>query len=943
MHNALVAIQLICVVISFLGIVIMAAQKVCYEQRVLQITSIAVFVYNAGYLFELTSKSLDAALIAIKMQYTGSCFFVLMMLFFILRLCRIKVPPLLFLLLSIFSFVILLAVYTCEFHTLFYRKIGFSSDWIFPHVKLEPGILYFTFYFLMTIYLLVIIFCCLYRAITGNKNNRYVMLVMVIAAAAPIVIFAMYQSGFFVHYDPMPVTSAVCSSILIMTVYAYRLFDVMQSVREMVVEMNPEALIIVDENFCFVDANHAAVSLFSGLQGCRKGVNIREISPRLSTLFSTSKQVEFIENDRFYESNRTKIYDQNKLKGYVAWISDVTDVHAHLDKLIEMKNRANRASKSKSEFIANMSHEIRTPMNAIIGFSELLLQDKDISVVSHGYASDIKAASLSLLDIVNDILDISKAESGRLDIVPAEYNSYSLIDDVINIINILIGKKNIEFHTYTQPDIPHTLYGDEKCIRQMLINLLSNAVKFTDDGYIALSVTSEVISEDWVCLVFTVEDTGIGIRDEDKERLFRAFSRVNEDRNIEGTGLGLAISRRIALLMDGDITVKSEYGKGSVFTASIRQKVIGKGSISDIARQTAYANSAMITTLSAPNAKALVVDDNPVNIKVTCAMLGHFKIKSDGAISASEAFELIKLNKYDIVFMDHMMPEIDGIEATKKIRNMQGEYFKQVPIIALTANAIMGVREKFLLSGFNDFLPKPVMIKMLENSLQNHLPPQMITYSSQQQKIVNDDQLKALSVMANGINIKMGLQNFNGDTEAFMQSLEIFFRNGENNISDIENDFITNDIKKYTIHVHGIKGVALMVGAQNLAEKALELEVAGKKKDFIFIKYKHREFVQCYREIIIGLSMIFLESQEEQSALIAIDVEKIKKYLFQLQTCISEFDSNSANEVIKEMQKHDLGEEIGSLVSSVSEAMRRFDYPLARGKIRTALELILKN
>lgn len=939
MFGVLLILQVAAIIVTFCGIVIIAFQKPCAEQRVLQIASIAVFIQSAGYFLELLSENLDSALMAIKMQYTGSCFFVLLMFCFVLRLCQIKIPKYLFPVLASFSFFMMLIVYTCEFHPLFYKEVVFSQTWLYPHIEIKPGILYVIMFVLLLIYLAAIVICCGYRAITGSRNKRRVMIMMMMTAMTPIIIFTMFQSGFFVHYDPMPLASAVCSTALIMTVCAYRLFDVMQSVQEMVIEMTPEALVVVDENFCFVDANPFAVKLFPKLGGCKKGRSIRDVSDRLADLLCAKEQVEFSENGRFYESNRTKIFDQNKLKGYVAWISDVSDIHAHLDNLIQMKNRADRASRSKSEFIANMSHEIRTPMNAIVGFSELLLQDKQLNEISRGYAADIKTASLSLLDIVNDILDISKAEAGRFDIASAEYSTHSLISDVINIINILTGKKPIEFHTYIEPDLPHTLYGDEKRVRQMLINLLNNAVKFTSEGFIALSVTSKPVDSENIEMSFTVEDTGAGIREEDKERLFQAFARVNEDISIEGTGLGLAISRRIATLMGGDIKVFSEYGRGSVFIATIRQRIIGKGSISDIAHQTATVGSTMVTVLTAPGARALVVDDNEVNIRVMCSMLERFSIQADGVPSAHQAYELIESRDYDIVFMDHMMPEIDGIEATKHIRAMEDDYYKLVPIVALTANAVMGVREMFLTSGFTDFLPKPVVVKALEGVLQSMLPPHMLVYSSEQRTEVNDEQLEAISIMAPGINVKLGLQNFNGDTDAFLDSLETFLRNGERNITETEEAFLADDIKNYTIRVHGVKGIALIVGAQKLSDKALRLEEAGKNGDISCIRYNHRNFVQCYREVLSGLNLLFPEKEKLQCALKPIEDEKVGHFLSQLQGYIAEFDSNSANDILSEMQKYEFRDDIENQLIAVSEALSRFDYPAAGEKIREALKL----
>jgi len=469
------------------------------------------------------------------------------------------------------------------------------------------------------------------------------------------------------------------------------------------------------------------------------------------------------------------------------------------------------ASKTKSDFLAKMSHEIRTPMNAIIGMSEVALRKNMPDDVREDIVT-IKQAGTNLLSIINDLLDISKIESGKLEIIPINYMFSSLVNEIANIIKMRITNPELRLELNIDSNIPDALFGDEVRIRQVLLNVLSNAIKYTKKGFVSFSARGE-ITGDTVILIIDVSDSGIGIKKEDLAKLFNDFARLDSTANkyVEGVGLGLAITKNIVTAMGGDINVHSEYGKGSTFTIKLPQKI---GSLEE-------SRNSNIIKFNAPNAKILIVDDMDTNLKVAAGLMQPYKMQIDSRLSGQEAIEAVTENSYDIVFMDHMMPEMDGIEATKRIREMG---YGELPIIALTANAVSGVKEMFLANGFNDFLSKPIDTAKLNAILEKWLPKE----KQEEAEEIAD----------------------NGESYVDAEILAAFHKSATDKINEIKKCLETENYSLYTIYVHALKGASAIIGALELSEMAKSLEKAGEQRDLAYIKQHNPEFLNALKNFL---------------------------------------------------------------------------------------------
>jgi signal transduction histidine kinase/FixJ family two-component response regulator/HPt (histidine-containing phosphotransfer) domain-containing protein len=555
-----------------------------------------------------------------------------------------------------------------------------------------------------------------------------------------------------------------------------------------------------------------------------------------------------------------KVGDLGKYSRYGTFIYAVCILVYYMQHMIleqvefaeKAKNDAIAANLAKSRFVANMSHEIRTPINGILGMNSILLKECHDSELRE-YAVNIQSAGNVLLSIINDILDISKIESGKMELMPVQYEVFSVLNDCYNMTLGRAEDKSLNFIMRVDKTLPSVLYGDEVRVRQIINNLLSNAVKYTREGGVVLSIREQGRTADSIKLLIEVHDTGMGIKQEDIPRLFEAFSRLEEDknRNIEGTGLGLNLTKHLVEKMDGELSVESVYGEGSCFSVLLPQKVIDGTPIGDFEEK--YQKRIAVDEekhieLVAPDARILVVDDVAMNLKVVKGLLKTTQITIDTAGSGQECLKCIKETKYDIIFLDHMMPEMDGVETLHKMKLLTANPNAQTPVIMLTANAIVGAKEEYLQEGFTGYLAKPVRETDLLEALRKYLPSDKVRVT--EHRVVPGKETQAVPMPEDSamLDETLGMEYCGNDRKLYREVLKSYAE--EDKSGELRKFFDAQDWENYKIVIHSVKSVSLSVGAKKLAEHAGALEMAAKNEDLDYIRLHHDNVMKEYSEVI---------------------------------------------------------------------------------------------
>jgi signal transduction histidine kinase/DNA-binding response OmpR family regulator len=729
-------------------------------------------------------------------------------------------------------------------------------------------------------------------------------------------------------------------------------------------DSNPLICILRDDQNNIIDCNQEAMNIFGMSDKTEFCKNFFDYAPEfqhdgLKTTDKINEIMKIVDEqgstifERIFQSPATKELIPVECKivripwkntyYYLSYSLDLRETKAKEREMLEITERehqamlereaAQAASEAKSQFLANMSHEIRTPMNAILGMSELLSVES-LTEQQLKYVNDIKVSTVSLLEIINGILDISKIQAGKLTLIPVHYDFNSLIGSITSIVNFIISNTSLNFEIIMIGEIPKTLYGDDIRLRQVILNLLTNSIKFTKDGHVHLTVTVTDTT-----INFTISDTGIGIKEEDISKLFNIFEQVDKEHNRyeKGVGLGLPIVKSLIEMMDGQITVESKYGHGSSFHVSI-PKILGDEAL---IHRINDAEDLIYT----PDTKILVVDDNTINLKVACGLLHLYNITADSATSGQQAIDLINQKQFDLVFMDHKMPEMDGVEATKKIREMG----ITIPIIALTANAVTGVKETLLESGMSDVLTKPIIRSELNYILKKWLPSEkrISSQNKESHAVANDDaknddakieknkkfwmKIKQIE----GLTVSTGLEHVANQWDIYEDSLKLTIKEIEKSITNLNKFLDADDMKNFSIEVHGMKGSLANIGVLALSAKARELEIAADQGDAAFCSSNLPIFLEELDDLKFKLDEAFAEIKQNQGP---IEIPPELPLIFEkLKNAFDEMDFVAVDNEMEKMGALEINEALKEKIEQIKDAVLVTDYEKAMDVIQTLL------
>ncbi|MDR0221567.1 MAG: response regulator, partial [Lachnospiraceae bacterium] len=885
-------------------------------------------MFTLGYLLEITALSTDGGLTAAKVTYMGSAFCPAFNLLFVAKYCDKKLPKGVVGVLFAVPLAILALVWTTATTGLFYVSYEYSSHTPVRYLSKVNGPFYNTTHVYAAVCVIatfVIIYRRYKKVDARTRNNLKLLILATIVPTFFNILYLLNLRIFNINYGPVSLT--IVNVILYLCIRKYDLLDFMPIASEMALKSMRDSFVLVNKDYKFLQANEAAAKLIPALGDVQKFTPLEQISGWPEALLAEdigkAPLIEFeMPPGRYYKAGISAVAGRDKkVMGYMFLIQDVTEHTLYANAINEAKERAERANVEKSKFLATMSHELRTPLNAIIGISEIELGRDDYPQEVREPLQKINNSGHMLLGIVSDILDLSKIEAGKLEIVPARYDMPSLINDAVQLNITRIGAKNIVFKLKVSEQLPRYLCGDELRIKQVLNNLLSNAIKYTKEGEVGLEFTVEEGGGPNYCLLAVkVSDTGQGMTPKQVARLFDEYSRFNleANRETEGTGLGMNITKRLVEMMGGKLTVASEPGVGTTFTAVFAQEIVGP---EVIGAETAnnlqnftelddrYSRKRKIERKPMPHARVLVVDDVETNLYVASGLLTPYGLKLETAQSGFEALDKVKRGEvYDIIFMDHMMPEMDGIETTRQIR----ESGYSQPIVALTANAVAGQAEVFAANGFDGFISKPIDVAELDNILhkfiedkdpQNGEAPPPPPYES----VISNEKLLGVFVR---------------DAKKVLPILQ----NTLDNIDDLSDE----GLRLFKVNIHAMKSSFAIIGETAAAKQAALLETAAAVRDLAAIQGGLPQIIEALADII--------EKQEAAEASNSVDEDPafLRQQLEIIAKACEDYDDLTANAALKELEQRPWGKETGELVAKISQLLLGSEFELAAEAARFA-------
>ena len=927
LHDILLVVQWVTIVGLFLESWIVFHKWNSKAHSYLFFYCVTALINNLGFLMEFESHTRENFITALKFSYAGRAWYCFAMVFFIAEFCKVHVPSLIKNFLALVHLGIYICVFTVENNNLFYTSINYNFDGTNSSISHGNGIVHTIFIMVQMFYIVfaLIWLITVYAKSTKNLEKRRVSSVIG-AVIVQSILYAVQISGITDLTQYYDVTMFGCFLSTVLMIYAMLSLDLLgtsELAREFVIDRISEGIIAADTDGMVQYYNEPASHLYPNIVKDPEG-----ILTQIKQAVADGENIRI--NDRIYVPEANILTYKGEEYGSIYALADETDHFNYMEELERQKEIADNANKAKSRFLANMSHEIRTPINAVLGMDEMIMRESREDSI-RAYAADIMSAGKTLLSLINDILDLSKVEEGKMEILPVQYALSSLVGDLINMIRERADKKGLELVLNVEEDTPHILIGDEMRLRQCILNLLTNAVKYTEKGSVTLGLAWAKEDDSHIRLRFSVSDTGIGMKEEDLEKLLMPYQRIEEKRNrsIEGTGLGMSITSQLLELMGSRLEIESEYGKGTTISFAVVQEVVSWehiGNISKSLKNSGDEISEYHELFHAPDARILVIDDTEMNITVIRSLLKMTRINIDSALSGKEGLVLAEKEHYDVIFIDHMMPDMDGIETLVHMRESGANM--DTPAVALTANAVSGAREMYLKAGFTNYLSKPVIGTALEKMLYDLIPDDKLLEPAedegaepvQQDSGSESDFVKALSKIPN-IDEKTGLE-YCGSEEGYMSVLSVFHQTAAEKSDEIESLLEQGDIENYAIKVHALKSSARIIGAAELSALARDLEDSGKSKDLETVTRDTPRLLDMYRTLDEKLSPIF-EKEEDLPEITPASLTDAYRTIVEI---AGSMDYQLMDELLGSLKQYRLPEGHDDVVKSMESMLSRLDW-----------------
>ncbi len=785
-----------------------------------------------------------------------------------------------------------------------------------------------------------------YLIAESNKKSKQKALIVFSVLFVAMVLLIIYSIAKPSVYNPLPIIALIIVGIQMIYYWIKNTNNIEKTILYKSLDSLTEGVLVIGTTGVLIGFNKVAADIFDGLEEKYIGKNAKRIRKIPLEFFEDFDVTDINYDDKHYDVRKEPIVDSTgDIKGYVIVITDSTVIYEYMLEIDEglkraekaeeearaAQQRAEEANLAKSDFLANVSHEIRTPMNAIVGLSELIIEESMGRKVGD-FAIDIKNASINLLAIINDILDLSQVESGKMKLDRVEYSTEQMLSEMLHLGKINASAVGLQLKSDISPELPCKLIGDEARIRQLITNFMTFGMKFTEKGYVKLSVSHKRIDKEICIIKMVFEDTGEGFDEDEINKQFDDFTRRDEvnDKGMEGIGLGIAISKRFVDVMNGSVRIESTKGEGTVCKISFPQKIADIRTIQAAPIKKQEFTDKIQRAFIVPGYKILVVDDNKINIKVAVGALSPYQFDIDEAKSGAQAIDMVMSKKYDIIFMDHMMPEMDGVEATQRIRSECGENGKAPVIIALSANAYNGAKQRFIDSGFQDFIAKPIENTELRDLLVKWIPESLRKpFEETEEAQFQMKKASKAELFMSGIDIDKALSLHSGGIDSYLEILELYHMDGKEKQDLITRLASEEDYKNYEIEVHGLKSASANIGATDFSELCKKHEFATKDGEYDFIQSDVNHLINEYRFILREVERVLVEQGKIKVIEVAsgdiVSTDQIKPDLEKVLHLIEDFESKQALELTENLLSINMEEKIREALNQIHDKLKMYD------------------